>query len=87
MDNASTATIGRLEEILDAYQDFLESFENVFDYDWDVTESNIKRGDMIFGTFLNPECGDESDNWANRGYLLSAYRELRKLVGPPSVTR
>ena len=29
------------------------------------------------GTFLRPDVGDESDNWANRGVLLAAYRELK----------
>lgn len=29
------------------------------------------------GTFLRPDVGDECDNWANRGVLLAAYRELK----------
>lgn len=83
MDTTSAETIAKLTNILDAYHEFLESIELVFNYDWEVTEENIKSGYMIFNTFLEPDISDESDNWANRGSLLSAYRNLRALIGPP----
>lgn len=62
---------------------FLLSFENVFDIDWENTRSIISDdADGVFiaedGSFIRPLCGDESNNWNNRGALLAAYRSLVK---------
>lgn len=62
---------------------FLLSFENVFDIDWEHTKSMITEdteGMYIAetGSFIRPMCGNESNNWHNRGSLLSAYRSLVK---------
>lgn len=51
----------------------------VFDHDWDMTVSQLgARPDARViaprATFLNPLVEDESNNWANRGALLGAYR-------------
>jgi len=58
--------------------DFMLSFETVFDNDWDMTKSCILDSNFISdeATFLNPNVDDESNNWANRGGLLSQYRKL-----------
>ncbi len=32
------------------------------------------------GTFLHPRVSDEIDDWGNRGKLLAAYRELKRLI-------
>ena len=37
------------------------------------------------GTFLYPGVSDESNNWANRGGLLTAYRKLRVLVAEQDI--
>jgi hypothetical protein len=59
-------------------------FELVFDNDWEFTLHGISG---IEGTFLNPrERGqpmteeDESNNWANRGALLSSFRQLKQAL-------
>lgn len=67
-----------LSELEDVLSGFMFRFRNVFEYDWDCTKANM--GDPHFiaedGTFLRPNVEDESDNWGNRGGLLSSYREL-----------
>lgn len=75
------------EEFKVRLQDFLDTFELVFDNDWEFTKLNVldDSDDWIHrnnGTFLNPFpdehfTGGKGDNWANRSSLLSAYRELR----------
>ena len=64
--------------VLSRLKDFQESFEQVFDNDWDMTKSRITDDSFISpsGTFLDPGVEDKSNNWANRGVLLSNYREL-----------
>lgn len=32
------------------------------------------------GTFLQPKVEDETEDWGNRGRLLSLYRELKKMI-------
>ncbi len=59
----------------------INSFELIFDIDWDYTKSCL-RGDYIDylvspnGTFIHPKIEDEGDNWMNRPNLLNAYRQL-----------
>jgi hypothetical protein len=72
------------DELKDRIAQFLYSFELVFDNDWDFTIDRIVDKDFIQknGTFLNPSPGEhytggKGDNWANRSYLLSTYRELK----------
>lgn len=74
-------------EVMKAYEEFLFAFENVFHYDWEVTKDRISDPCFISGqgTFISPGCDDESDNWANRGALLSTYRQLKKMLGEPPV--
>lgn len=67
--------------VLVKLQQFLELFEAMFGAcDWSVTLANLQddTGNLIDprGTFLVPGVADESSNWANRGALLGAYREL-----------
>ena len=74
MSKASAST----EEIHKAVFDFLCAFAIVFDNDWSFTLSKIK--DDFSGetdaTFLHPNVADESNNWGNRGSLLSSFRKL-----------
>ena len=65
---------------------FVEMFWVVFDNDWLMTKKFLRVGEndgtvAPEGTFLSPNVGDESNNWANRGALLAAYRELTKAMG------
>ena len=71
------------EKLLRAYESFLGAFELVFDNDWEMTLGRIADPDFISekGTFLRPGVDDESNNWANRGALLAAYRELIDCLG------
>lgn len=66
----------------DAVGDFIQSFELVFNNDWDFTADRCNDGAYISktGTFLAPEVADESNNWANRGNLLASYRSLKSLM-------
>ncbi len=72
------------DEFNQRFKDFLYSFELVFETDWEYTKDRISDEDFIDknGNFLNPFPGEhytggQGDNWANRSYLLSTYRELK----------
>ena len=71
-------------QLRDRIQNFIDSFELVFDYDWVFTKDAINDEYQISeqGSFLDPfpgeyYCGGKGDNWANRSSLFSAYRELK----------
>ena len=71
-------------EFLSALMSFWCSFEAVFgDADWEMTKG-VLTCDMLDwyihpnGTFLEPGVEDESNNWGNRGSLLSSYRRLKQ---------
>ena len=67
----------------DLVVDFLDAFELVFDADWQMTKDCLADPTHLIsneGTFLNPQVADEANNWHNRGALLAAYRNLRKMV-------
>lgn len=61
---------------------FTSSFELVFGNDWDHTKANVADEYFVSdgGTFVNPGVQDESNNWANRGSLLTSYRRLREMM-------
>lgn len=69
-------------EFEEALSEFISSFELVFDNDWDLTQSRITDSNYVSpdGTFLHPKVNDESNNWGNRGALLSSYRRLREVM-------
>jgi hypothetical protein len=85
MDNEKSELVSRVAH-------FLGAFELVFDQDWDFTKRTIcddKEYREYFiaekGTFLDPFPGEhftggKGDNWANRSFLLSRYRELRAFM-------
>jgi hypothetical protein len=78
--NALRGDMGELQKRLVS---FVCQFEWVFDGEWkDYTMGNICDPGFIRsdGTFLNPQVDDESNNWANRGSLLSAYRSLAEAM-------
>lgn len=69
------------QEIVELASEFLERFRLVFEYDWEFTQATLQiPAESHFiaagGTFINPGISDESNNWANRGALLSTYRRL-----------
>ncbi len=74
----------RLQKIEEKLANFLQSFELVFENDWEVSLNNLQDTNHFYiaesGTFLNPEVYDESNNWGNRGGLLANYRELIKAL-------
>lgn len=70
-----------LAGLISAVSEFLSMFELVFDQDWEFSRMNLEdeNRDLYIrpgATFIAPGVGDESNNWANRGSLLSAYRAL-----------
>lgn len=70
-------------EFVEAIAEFVDHFELVFDNDWDMTRSVLAEPKHFIdpdGTFLEPRMDDESNNWANRGALLTSYRRLKPLV-------
>ena len=76
----ATANRDEMVELLGALRQFVSCFQLVFDHDWDYTRTQIEDPEGWFidkeGTFIDPMVGDEENNWANRGSLLSAYRHL-----------
>jgi len=73
------------KELTEAVVRFLHCVDLVFDYDWEFSK-NVLTGTSLehfiaeSGTFLSPEVRDESNNWANRGSFLSAYRDLTSIL-------
>ena len=68
--------------LAETINEFLRDFETVFEYDWDFTKPCLEDTQYyINNTFLNPQVEDESNNWANRGALLSSYRRLCRVLG------
>lgn len=70
------------ESLLPLIANFMDCFETVFSNDWECTKANLRDDwiDMAIapsGDFIHPDVDDESNNWANRGCLLRAYRALR----------
>lgn len=63
------------EEVL---QTFLDLLYLLFHDDWDYARDLC--ADPLFidpaGTFLDPRVDDDSNNWANRGAFLEAWRRL-----------
>ena len=58
---------------------FERSFRLVFHDDWEFSKGNLSDRfiDCFIskaGTFIAPNCGDEGNNWGNRGGLLASYR-------------
>ena len=69
------------QELKNKMTEFMQCFELVFDGDWDfskgcLTDDSQHHYIVADGTFLVPKVADEDNNWANRGALLAAYREL-----------
>lgn len=73
-----------LKNFIKAVARFVAAFEAVFDDDWEYTRERLMDDWPISEgcTFLQPGVPDEAMNWANRGQLLEAYRELAALLGP-----
>ena len=85
--NKRSNTGEALREVVESIGEFTRSFELVFDNDWDFTLTMLRLDphELGFyitpdGTFLNPGVQDESNNWANRGALLYAYRGLLRAL-------
>lgn len=84
--------VDRLHQILNALAEFVEIFDLVFDADWEMTKGCIadavqqkaeEKEDYWFGdrgTFVHPTIEDTSNNWSNRGHLLSTYRTLKAMI-------
>lgn len=73
-------------KLLESIREFLFSFELVFGSDWEFTKAAIENAEEMHfiapgATFLEPECGDEHNNWHNRGSLLAAHRRLLEVLG------
>lgn len=70
-------------ELNQLISNFMILFHIVFDIDWGHTESCLEESGLFIqknGTFINPRVKDEENNWANRGQLLKAYRELTEYI-------
>ncbi len=67
-------------QLRDRIQNFIDSFELVFDYDWVFTKDAINDEYQISekGSFLDPfpgkhYCGGKGYTWGSRSSLFSAY--------------
>ena len=79
-----------LHTLTDRAKRFVDCFERVFDNDWSMTTGVLNIDDEEIDcfitpghTFLHPNVEDESNNWGNRGSLLAAYRQLKRLLESP----
>lgn len=75
----TTVNAGEMSELLRALELFVRMFELVFDNDWSMTQAALENPEHLIaegGTFIRPLVDDEGNNWANRGSLLAAYRDL-----------
>jgi hypothetical protein len=68
-----------------ALLELVDSLAAVFDIDWEFTSEQLHvRTEPWFiapgATFLRPGVDDESNNWANRGALLAAYRDAVRVL-------
>jgi hypothetical protein len=72
------------ETLEDKVAAFVWAFESVFDRDWAYTRLGlgIDAGADDETTFLNTGLTEEqeSEDWGNRGALLQAYRELKRVM-------
>jgi hypothetical protein len=71
------------EALEDRVAAFVRAFEAVFDGDWAYTQCALGIGPWSDGaTFLHPglTTEEESEDWGNRGLLLGAYRELKRMM-------
>jgi len=81
--NSQRITLHIDPELLIVMFRFVGSFEAVFgDIDWEMTRDIINSDSLEHyihpnGTFIEPCVDDESNNWGNRGSLLSTYRDLK----------
>lgn len=85
----STQSIRRAD-LIKAADAFAGMFELVFDYDWPTTQANLANPAGLIderGTFIQPLVEDESNDWANRGALLGAYRELLRCMEDCGIQR
>lgn len=69
-------------ELLEKVRAFVDSFEWVFDKDWDhskmcLSDDMEERFIKSTGTFIAPGVEHEGDDWAIRAGLLNNYRRLR----------
>ena len=79
-----------IEEFVTEVSHLMASIELVFDEDWEHTLNSLHPENIdhyIEGTFLQPCVGDESNNWHNRGSLLSTYRRLVSIMDEMNIPR
>lgn len=77
-------------ELLEAVDFFVSMFELVFDNDWEVSKSILTDPKHFIddsGTFIWPLVDDECNDWANRGSLLAAYRDLLQCMEKSGMQR
>jgi hypothetical protein len=71
------------KELNQLISNFMTSFHAMFELDWEYTQLCIEQGKAYInpqGTFIEPRVADEENNWSNRLYLLTAYRELIEYI-------
>ena len=71
------------DRLVRAGRELLDFIDLVFDHDWDHTLGCLSDEYRQYfidpdGTFLQPNVSDESNNWANRGAFLAAYRRAKE---------
>ena len=92
MADQTSHTTEQSQNIEQKLNSFLDSFQLVFDHDWDMSKGCLKDENIKFfisdnGTFLDPQVDDESNNWGNRGGLLASYRDLCEALGRPPIQK
>ncbi len=71
-----------VREFEEAVATFVQSFELVFDTDWEKTKACLSDPHLLpkEGTFIYPTVEDDSKGWWNRGSLLTSYHRLIEIM-------
>ncbi|MCF7479806.1 TIR domain-containing protein [Vibrio parahaemolyticus] len=67
------------QELNNLISEFLMAYDAIFRMDWQHTKGCLENSDWFIspnGNFIEPNVEDEGNNWGNRPYLLTTYRNL-----------
>ncbi|MDF4333673.1 TIR domain-containing protein [Vibrio parahaemolyticus] len=67
------------QELNNLISEFLMAYDAIFRMDWQHTKGCLENNEWFIspnGNFIEPNVEDEGNNWGNRPYLLTTYRNL-----------
>ena len=78
--------ISEIRKLLNAYNDFIISFETVFWGDAEMTYENFRQGETFDLEDAIITLGHTEDQWSNRNALLAAYGRIKQLLGEKHIS-